>query len=57
MFFSRKSLDLPGPADVSTHVRLEQPAEGGHVGFVSGSWPGRLDWLPRRLVRFFTEFT
>ncbi len=48
---------LPGPADVSAHVRLEQPAEGGHVGFVSGSWPGRLDWLPRRLVRFFTEFT
>jgi len=45
---------LPGPADVSAHVELEQPAEGGHVGFVSGPWPGRLDWLPRRLVRFFT---
>ena len=45
---------LPGPADVSAHVRLEQPAEGGHVGFVSGPWPGRLGWLPQRLVRFFT---
>jgi len=33
---------------------LEQPAEGGHVGFVSGPWPGRLGWLPQRLVRFFT---
>jgi predicted alpha/beta-fold hydrolase len=46
---------LPGPADVSPAVLLEQPAEGGHVGFVSGPWPGQLDWLPRRLVRFFTE--
>ncbi len=46
---------LPGRHQVSPAVRLEQPAEGGHVGFVSGPWPGRLDWLPGRLVRFFTE--
>lgn len=45
---------LPGPAEVSPAVTLEQPAEGGHVGFVSGPWPGQLDWLPQRLVRFFT---
>ena len=45
---------LPGPAEVSPAVTLEQPAEGGHVGFVSGPWPGRLGWLPQRLVRFFT---
>ena len=46
---------LPRAADVSPSVCLEQPAEGGHVGFASGPWPGQLSWLPRRLVRFFTE--
>ncbi len=44
---------LPGPAEVSASVRLEQPTSGGHVGFVSGSFPGRLDWLPQRLLHFF----
>lgn len=44
---------LPTPAEVSPSVRLEQPASGGHVGFVSGSFPGRLDWLGQRLLHFF----
>lgn len=46
---------LPRPADASSFVTLEQPAEGGHVGFVSGRWPGQLDWLPQRLAHFFTH--
>ncbi|AXK40213.1 YheT family hydrolase [Crenobacter cavernae] len=46
---------LPKPHEVSAAVRLEQPAEGGHVGFVTGSFPGRLDWLPERLIAFFEE--
>lgn len=45
---------LPSVLDVSSAVQLEQPDEGGHVGFVSGDWPGNLDWLPSRLVNFFT---
>jgi predicted alpha/beta-fold hydrolase len=44
---------LPAADEVSTRVTLEFPAEGGHVGFVSGAFPGRLDWLPRRIMRFF----
>jgi predicted alpha/beta-fold hydrolase len=44
---------LPGPAEVSPTVTLEQPEEGGHVGFVSGPFPGRLEWLPRRILAFF----
>lgn len=44
---------LPSAAEVSTSVRLEQPAGGGHVGFVSGNFPGNLDWLPQRLLHFF----
>jgi len=46
---------LPGPAEVSGAVTLEQPEEGGHVGFVSGAFPGRLDWLPQRVLAFFQQ--
>ena len=48
---------LPRPADISPNVRLEQPASGGHVGFVSGAFPGNLDWLPQRLLHFFISET
>jgi len=44
---------LPHDNEVSGKVTLHQPHEGGHVGFVSGSLPGRLDWLPQRLLHFF----
>ncbi|HYD79482.1 MAG TPA: alpha/beta fold hydrolase [Paucimonas sp.] len=40
------------PEKASPHVRLEYPEHGGHVGFAAGGMPGRLDWLPRRIVRF-----
>ena len=46
---------LPGPGEVSREIRLEHPRRGGHVGFVGGRWPGELNWLPGRLVRFFTQ--
>ncbi|PKO87191.1 MAG: alpha/beta hydrolase [Betaproteobacteria bacterium HGW-Betaproteobacteria-12] len=48
---------LPKATEVSPLVRLEQPAQGGHVGFVSGSFPGNLDWLPQRLLHFFLSET
>lgn len=48
---------LPTSAEVSSAVRLEQPASGGHVGFVSASFPGNLDWLPQRLLHFFLSET
>jgi predicted alpha/beta-fold hydrolase len=46
---------LPGihlPASASGSVTLEYPAHGGHVGFSAGPLPGRLDWLPRKLLHF-----
>jgi len=46
---------LAGPSEVSPHVLLEQPEHGGHAGFVTGPFPGRLDWLPRRLLAWFGE--
>jgi predicted alpha/beta-fold hydrolase len=36
-------------------VTLEYPATGGHVGFVGGPFPGRYDWLPRRIIDFFMQ--
>jgi len=44
---------LPGPEYGSPNVLFHQPAQGGHVGFVTGMWPGNLNWLPRRLSSFF----
>lgn len=44
---------LPDSYDCSDEVLLHQPAEGGHVGFVTGRFPGTLSWLPMRIARFF----
>jgi hypothetical protein len=43
---------LPEPSEVSDRITLEFPAEGGHVGFCTGPFPGRVDWLPHRLLEF-----
>ena len=45
---------LPGASEVSALVRLDYPPQGGHVGFVRGAWPGQLDWLPQRILSFFS---
>lgn len=47
---------LARPAEVSAAVVLDYPADGGHVGFVLGSPPGHVEWLPRRLIDFFRQF-
>ena len=44
---------LPAPEAVSSSVQLETPATGGHVGFVTGGFPGNSAWLPQRLLQFF----
>jgi len=46
---------LPPPEEVSSHVVMEFPATGGHVGFVTGPFPGRFDWLPRRILSFLSS--
>ncbi|MGH8666527.1 MAG: hydrolase [Burkholderiales bacterium] len=43
---------LPSAADVSAAVTLEQPAHGGHGAFISGPFPGSLDWMPARVLAF-----
>lgn len=37
------------PAAITPHVL----PHGGHAGFVHGAWPGRIDWLPQRLLAYF----
>jgi predicted alpha/beta-fold hydrolase len=44
---------LPRADELSPAVTVEFPATGGHVGFVTGAFPGRLDWLPQRILNFF----
>ena len=43
---------LPQPADVSASVTLWQPAQGGHVGFPSGRFPGNVRAMPEAVTAF-----
>ncbi|HJV83970.1 MAG TPA: alpha/beta fold hydrolase [Noviherbaspirillum sp.] len=40
------------PRTASSCVKLEYPEHGGHVGFAVGGPPGRIDWLPQRMLHF-----
>lgn len=44
---------LPHTDELSPRIRFELPHAGGHVGFLSGPWPGHIDWLPERLLAYF----
>ena len=46
---------LPAKSEVSASVTLDYPQGGGHTGFASGPFPGNLDWMPERLLAFFSE--
>ena len=43
---------LPKRGEVAEAVSLDYPASGGHLGFVSGRFPGELNWLSRRVLNF-----
>lgn len=40
-------------AELSPHITLELTQSGGHAGFVSGPFPGKLQWLPKRVLEYF----
>jgi len=46
---------LPAAGDVSASVSLEFPDQGGHVGFIHGAFPGKLEWLPGKILDFFSQ--
>lgn len=50
------STALPTRAEVSSAIELDQPEAGGHVGFMTGPFPGRMDWLPRRVFSFLEPY-
>jgi hypothetical protein len=45
---------LPPRERLAPAITLELSDHGGHVGFVHGAPPGRIDWLPQRLLAYFT---
>ena len=47
---------LPGRHEVSAAIELDQPQHGGHVGFMTGPFPGRIDWLSQRVFNYLNPF-
>jgi uncharacterized protein len=46
---------LPHAAHVGAHVTLWQPAQGGHVGFPGGRWPGHVFTLPEQVLGWLAQ--
>jgi len=46
---------LPQHKPTRGSVEFEFTERGGHVGFVTGSFPGNLSWLPRRTLGFLAQ--
>lgn len=44
---------LPGARQQNNNIEFEFTDQGGHVGFVTGAFPGNLSWLPQRVLGFF----
>ncbi|CAE6749815.1 hypothetical protein R69927_02742 [Paraburkholderia domus] len=47
---------LPAQHEVSALVELDQPRHGGHAGFMTGPFPGRIDWLSRRVLGYLERY-
>lgn len=48
---------IPADDELSSAVRLELSARGGHVGFVAGAIPGKaVYWLEQRIPEFLEKF-
>lgn len=43
---------LPGADEVSAHVTLDYPEQGGHIGFYSPFISHEKSWLPTRIIEF-----
>jgi predicted alpha/beta-fold hydrolase len=43
---------LPDAHQCAATVTRDFPEQGGHVGFVSGRFPGHLNWMPQRVLNF-----
>jgi len=48
---------MPTTKNLPQEVTPDFLAQGGHVGFVQGTWPGNMAWLPQRLLAYFDRYT
>jgi predicted alpha/beta-fold hydrolase len=48
---------LPGAHEAGPFVTLSQPAQGGHVGFPSGTPPGHVQAMPREVLTWLRAHT
>jgi predicted alpha/beta-fold hydrolase len=46
---------LPANKPIRGPVEFEFTERGGHVGFVTGAFPGKLSWLPQRTLGFLAQ--
>ncbi len=46
---------LPQEQQCAAGVIRDFPARGGHVGFVTGPFPGQISWMPGRVMQFFLD--
>ena len=46
---------LPAGDEVSDSVECDFPLEGGHVGFVTGRFPGNFEWFTQRIIGFVSR--
>ena len=46
---------LPPQQQCSDQVTRDFQPQGGHVGFVSGRFPGQAIWMPQRVMHFFQD--
>jgi uncharacterized protein len=44
---------LPTVTEYSVHLQHHHTTSGGHVGFITGAFPGSLAWLGSRVLDFF----
>lgn len=47
---------LPGDQGLSPAIETEFTGQGGHVGYVTGPFPGQVGWLPARIIAFFSRY-
>jgi predicted alpha/beta-fold hydrolase len=45
---------LPNEDEISEYITLEVSENGGHVGFIGGTFFKPTFWLEKRIVNYFT---
>ena len=49
-------LELKTLTRENDHITLNLTKCGGHVGYISGTFPGHIEWLPEQITKYFMDF-